>query len=621
MEKCTPCLPVAFYQNAALLFGLACPGEDGHYHGEDETATGFHFRQSRFVLVGEESVATDTPHQYLQGFRQKTELRAGAFQSTDFSPMGGLTWSFADLAHLLGLDDDLSRFALYLFISRHPVQFHHKNGLIRLHTPSEQQALLVAEEQLQARKQFLKQIEDFLAGGELQDETSDKLYAELPFLGQSGESRDLYRLITHTWNQLEPAEAVLQFRKLCSELPDTLDPLVAASGIPVGFAPGLFSEPMQVSQSRYNGRQVFTIDDEETRDYDDAISFEHTSEGYRLGVHVADVTALLPWGGKLCQEAGKRVSSFYAVQDTVPMFPPRYSEGEFSLIKGERKAVLSIYLELDAEGTPLKTHISREQVEVTENYTYKQIDAQLGQEPFTLLWRFAQDLKSRRDVQETGERQRYHYYFRSMQGTLQLKRIDHESPARIMVEEFMILFNSGLADYALRMKVPVLFRNVSQNGGTGDRNLPSQAYLSTTPDFHPGIGTAAYLHATSPIRRFTDLINHYQITAALENQTPPLATDALDKLVEPIAQRLNLLKELSHHNDRWWCLKYIEERFLYVPMDVFLRGMGKGVLRLEILPWGKQVMAKSSSYPREDLFKVVFTAIDWEKLTAEVDIL
>lgn len=621
MEKCTPCLPVAFYQNAALLFGLACPGNDGQYCGEDETGAVFHFRQSRFVLVGEQSVATADPQAFLQDFRQKVEHQAESFHPAAFNTLGAEVYSLAELTKLLQLVGDPAQFALYLFISRNPVLFQHKNGLIRLLTPEEQQAHRAAEEQQQARKHYLKQIEGFMAGDNLPEEVRDKLYSELPFLGQANENRDLQRLITHTWKELNPAEALLKFRKLCGEMPEHLDPLVASSGIPVGFAPGLYSQPLRTPTSSFEGREVFTIDDEETRDYDDAISLAPTPEGFRLGVHVADVASLLPWGGKLFQEAEKRISSFYAVQETVPMFPPSYSEGELSLVKGEKRAVLSIYQEFDREGTPLASHLAREQVYVAENHSYKQVDARLADEPFASLWRLAQALKARRDVQENGDRQRYHYYFRSQKGVLQLKRIDHESPARIMVEEFMILFNSRLADFALRKNVPVLYRNINQHGGTGDRALPSQAYLSSTPDFHPGIGTAAYLHATSPIRRFTDLINHFQISAAMENQTFPLATEELDKLVEPIEQRLNLLKELSHHNDRWWCLKYIEEHYLNEPLDVFLRGMSKGVLRLEILPWGKQVFARSSSYPREDLFKVVFVAIDWDKLTGEVDIL
>ncbi|MBP7310296.1 MAG: RNB domain-containing ribonuclease, partial [Candidatus Cloacimonetes bacterium] len=158
-------------------------------------------------------------------------------------------------------------------------------------------------------------------------------------------------------------------------------------------------------------------------------------------------------------------------------------------------------------------------------------------------------------------------------------------------------------------------------GGTGNESYPSQAYLSTLPEFHPGIGSAAYLHATSPIRRYTDLVNHYQILALLEGKAAPFSEDDLQLKIGIIEKKLFMLKELSHRSNRFWCLKYIAAKYLYEPLDVCYRGALRDLIRLEIIPWGFQILAKCDHHPQGEFFKVAVHAIDWEKGIVMADIL
>nr|MBP7310595.1 RNB domain-containing ribonuclease [Candidatus Cloacimonadota bacterium] len=545
-------VPVAYYQNRAIIMGLASPAEGGAWCGVDEKGMDFCFSASRFVIMGT-AINTDLEAPaYLSGFRMQIEAEITRLGNMIPEILASGPARLEEIALKLNAKSNSQIFAIYFILVGDPLRFQQKHGVFRLNNAEEQEQIRAAQKSKAERAEFLEEVQSFISGAKLSAETQHQLYEELPLLAQEDGNKDLQRLISAKYPELDLPKAVQKLRLSCGELDPDTDPIVAASGIPVGFSDLNLSEKLLETQAAAGSTVIFSIDDEETRDYDDALSFESLESGYRVGIHVSNVASRLDLQGYLQREACRRGASFYAVNQVIPMLPSRYSEQDLSLVAGTVRPVLSLYLQVDKQGEIVDTELKSEALTVESNLSYRQVDKQIAAEPFATIMRFCEKHQASRDVETQGDKQRYYYYFRMVKDELLLKVIDNSSPARMMVEELMIIFNSRLAELAMANGLPVIYRNVNRYGGTGNESYPSQAYLSTLPEFHPGIGSAAYLHATSPIRRYTDLVNHYQILALLEGKAAPFSEDDLQLKIGIIEKKLFMLKELSHRSNRFW---------------------------------------------------------------------
>lgn len=611
---------VAFYQSRLLVLGLITEAQDSRYRVYSESGDCGWFNAVRFVLVGNGSYALDNVPSSLQKFKEALSKDAEHVTKLDFGFLKDAL-CLDDAAARLGLSTDSAVFALYLHLKDHPEMFSHKKDAFRLKSAEEQQAFQAEDMIGRERETYLCQVREFLAGKEISATTMDRLYTELPEILIDKKYRDLQRMMRDAMPELSTEEAVTRLRLKCGELSPNIDPAIAISGIPVGFSPLLQAEKLLPCAPGAGAVTAFCIDDEDTRDYDDAISLEPLGDGWRLGIHVSAAAARIAPSGNLFSEAMRRASSLYATNAVVPLLPPEYSEQELSLIAGQSRATVSLYITMDASFAITERQFILETIAISHNYCYRQVDKSINSTPFAPLLRISNKLKDARQSTHGTDKQRYYYYLKEVKGVLQLRRIDNDSPARLIVEELMIEFNSSFAAYAQEHGCPMIYRNITRFGSADDENPASQAYLSTKAEFHPGIGASAYLHASSPIRRVTDLLNQYQMIALLKADAPLFTVTMLEEAIGSIENRLLLLREVGHKSQRYWLLKYIEQEFLHVPLDACMRGETHGKLRLEIIPWGMQVLAVCDSYPRTDTFKLVIYAVDWEDLTVKADII
>ena len=126
---------------------------------------------------------------------------------------------------------------------------------------------------------------------------------------------------------------------------------------------------------------MVTIDDETARDFDDAVSLEPAEKGgFRLGVHIADVSQYVREGRALDREALKRATSTYLVDRVIHMLPPLLSEKLCSLQAGEERLALSVFIDLAANGEVLSSSFHPSLIKVTERLTYRQVAAFLAGE-------------------------------------------------------------------------------------------------------------------------------------------------------------------------------------------------------------------------------------------------
>ncbi|MBU1740268.1 MAG: ribonuclease R [Proteobacteria bacterium] len=349
------------------------------------------------------------------------------------------------------------------------------------------------------------------------------------------------------------------------------------------FSPAILDEAASVSTAAtdWTGREdlrnldVVTIDGALTTDYDDALSIEVLDSGWRLGVHIADVAAMIEPGSVLDIEASRRGTSLYLPEARIPMLPETLSEGRLSLLEGQERPAVSVFGELDRAGRVRHFEVKLSRVRVGRRLTYDTADQDLATDP---------------DLQAMYEAARAFRDWRGAQGAfflplpevqvqvdrdknIEVKKYARETPARQLVAEAMILANYLVACWLEDNDVPCIYRTQSMPGSeivTGDeedlflhfsqRRLLQRVELLTSPAPHSSLGVPNYTHFTSPIRRYFDLIVQRQLTGSLGGRGPVYSTEELAEnvvYVEPLVRQAARVTQLRH---RYWILKLLGQK-------------------------------------------------------------
>ena len=359
--------------------------------------------------------------------------------------------------------------------------------------------------------------------------------------------------------------------------------------LPGKFPPSVFKELGLLPSGKEVGRiaseekradlrnlDAVTIDGAEAKDYDDAISLEMLPRGgYRLGVHIADVSQYVREGKAVDREARERSTSTYLVDRAVHMLPPLLSEDLCSLKAGEDRLSLSVLIDLSAAGEMKRYRFSPAVVRVARRLTYPQVEAYLeAGEPPGGDPSFPGAMLERMDRLAALLRQK-----RLRRGALDLDipepqfildpagavlRVERRRPGRSesLIEEFMILANEVVAAHFAEEQLPLLYRvhavpaeeklaalretllmlgdplaaklprfradhlKMLLEGSRGRdaevlirylilRSLP-QARYSTANEGHFGLASRCYCHFTAPIRRYPDLVVHRILKESLK---------------------------------------------------------------------------------------------------------
>ncbi|MCB0339724.1 MAG: RNB domain-containing ribonuclease, partial [Bdellovibrionales bacterium] len=328
-----------------------------------------------------------------------------------------------------------------------------------------------------------------------------------------------------------------------------------------------------------------TIDDLTTRDMDDALSIERTASGYSLGVHISDVSALVPPGSALDLDAKSRGVSLYLPESTINMLPDTLSEDKLSLVSGEVRLCISFLFELDSFHHVVSSQIKASRIRVRQRLSYDQVDAVLERrsdeslEPIRELvemlyqvsteyeaWRIDRGaLKlSRKDV---------NVFVRSGGDDFELVEFDEASPARSLVGELMVLANSTCAEFCAKNDLVILYRgqpsseevspselNQIPSGPAYEYALRSKLKRSVTafsPQPHASLGLNAYTQATSPIRRYADLCAQRQLLHFLSYGKGFYSLEAFEQIAAELDHPLTVAKAVNRYSKRYWLLKYL----------------------------------------------------------------
>ncbi len=340
--------------------------------------------------------------------------------------------------------------------------------------------------------------------------------------------------------------------------------------LPTEFPEDVIDQANRISETvdaqKLEGREdlrkkfIITIDPDDARDFDDAIHVEKIeNSGWRLGVHIADVAAYVEPSSVLDREARRRGNSVYLPDRVVPMLPERLSNGVCSLNPGVDRLTHSVFIQFDKNGIAKSARFARSVIRSAHRLTYKQAYAILKSPPPNKLseqlhvaWELASLLRRKRfehgsldldfpevkvRLDETGK-------------PVHLERIENDESHQL-IEECMLAANEAVARELKRRAIPTVYRVhenpdpeklaeyrdfvLSFNYKVGDlthrpelqrllasiRGKPEEQALkigllkslkraryAPQPLGHYGLAKPNYLHFTSPIRRYADLVVH-----------------------------------------------------------------------------------------------------------------
>lgn len=368
------------------------------------------------------------------------------------------------------------------------------------------------------------------------------------------------------------------------------------------------------------GLPLMTIDGTGTLDYDDAISIDTRGDQHFLGIHIVDVGHYIKRGDAIDLEAMARASSIYMPDRKIPMLPPQLAEGLCSLKADHVRPAISVMIKLNPKADVIDYEIVPSYIRVKEQLTYYAVNSMAdGNGDIIILRDIAERLRRRRLAQGAVQISLPEInVMLGENGDVTVNTVNRESPARVIVEELMILANGLMAGFLAGRNMPAIFRTqpepkerlYKEEDGTlyqnySQRRLLSRFVLSATPERHSGLGMDAYVTATSPIRKYFDLVTQRQIRSTFGMETPYTA-DELRHVMQMLEEPMRTVGMIQFRRKRYWLLKYLETQIgtTYQALVVFRRRNNYQVLIPDYMLECNLPLSSSFDLKPEDLIQV-----------------
>ena len=318
---------------------------------------------------------------------------------------------------------------------------------------------------------------------------------------------------------------------------------------------------------------TFTIDAEKTQDYDDAFSVIECSEDkLEIAIHITDLSSFVTPGDKLFEEAEERISSVYTIEESVPMFPESLSNDTFSLKAGEERNVFSYNFSISQNGTWKLTNVVRQIVRVWENLSYEHADQLIHEDRdfWGLLHKFCQLAQEKRMENGALNMARKEFEFDiSNPEQVSILKLNRNSPSSRIIEELAIAVNRETGRLFHEAEFPGIYRTQSsykivKEPEYENQQLPENirvepARLTTIAGTHAGLGCEVYMHATSPIRRFVDLLTQHQLNNLINDEEPVYSSEDMMRWAEAITLRQRKYNRAEKNILQYWKFKYLHQ--------------------------------------------------------------
>lgn len=472
----------------------------------------------------------------------------------------------------------LEKTTLLLRLHGAPIYFHRRGrGRYRAAPPEILQAALAAQEKKQRAAAQTDEWAQAIAAGQLPDEVAQ---AAMSLVTKPDKN-------SQVWKALEAACALRQTspERLLLESGAWPHALALHKGrfLTTHFPRGTGFAPCEVPDI---GRELplaevdaYSVDDISTTEIDDALSVTRLADGLlRVGIHIAAPGLSVTKDSALDKLARARMSTVYMPGDKIPMQPDEVIAA-FSLDEGRPVPALSLYVIANPETGEILSHETRlERVSVRANLRHNALDAFITEESLadpTLelphndwirpLWQLALALCKQREIvrgkPENNNRVEYSFYVDGDPddpgSTVRIVPRLRNAPLDRLVAEYMILANSTWGGLLSTHGLPGIYR--SQQTG--------RVRMSTHALPHEAIGVPQYAWCTSPLRRYVDLVNQWQLIAAIDHGvSAPLVApfkprDAdLFAIIGGFESQYVAWHDFQNNMERYWCLRWLQQQ-------------------------------------------------------------
>ena len=331
------------------------------------------------------------------------------------------------------------------------------------------------------------------------------------------------------------------------------------------------------------GLLTFSIDDRETRDRDDALSVEILDGGnaYRIGIHITDVGALIPPGSALDIEADRRMSSLYLPEQTISMLPHPVSTDRGSINPGETRAAMSLVAELTSDAELTGWKVTPSIIRSDHALSYQEADRIIADSAHPLyseldaLYQLSERLRAQREARGALNFDRDELSVKvDSDGEISVAVIPRNAPARNLVQEYMVLCNSLLAQYCSEAELPAPFRSQDTPDVSDiEAQFPpghlrsylmlrrlKPAIVATKPGAHGGLGLRAYTQATSPLRRYPDLMVQRQISHHLRTGETLYDNESVTSIAHRADTQIRQMSRIENQRRQYFFLKWLDAR-------------------------------------------------------------
>ncbi|MDJ0733445.1 MAG: ribonuclease R [Nostocaceae cyanobacterium] len=530
------------------------------------------------------------------------ELLVEEGETVNPTQMANLLFSESEAAHC---------YAAYCLLSEDTIYFKHKGDVYEPRTAAQvaerKHQLEVEAQKVQGQQEFLTRMEQALNGEVVEWQRYDRQRLEAlekyaTLLADTANNKSLNpdafiraypppAQVLETMNMVgRPATPPAAFQLLvdlgCWSPHENL--FLRRSSIPVQFP----SKVLEVAQQRLDSHppdldvdrldltnlKVYTIDDESTTEIDDGLSWELLPDGSeRLWIHIADPTRWLIPEDDLDLEARKRGSTVYLPTGMIPMFPEVLATGPMSLVQGLVCYALSFGIVLDETGAVKDYSIYASRIKPTYRLTYEDVDEMLelaveAEPEIAAIAKWAKQRKTWRYNQGAISINMPEAMIKVKGEEINIDILE-DSYSRQLVAEMMILVGEVAARYGQVHNIPLPFRGQPQPELPPDEELiqlPAglvracamrrcmpKSEMSMTPLRHAGLGLDTYTQATSPIRRYSDLLTHFQLKAHLRGESPPFSAEQLREVLMSVTSTTQELTMVERQTNKYWALEYL----------------------------------------------------------------
>jgi exoribonuclease-2 len=330
-------------------------------------------------------------------------------------------------------------------------------------------------------------------------------------------------------------------------------------------------EPAEPAGDDLTGLPTFTIDSAESQDLDDAITIVAEGTSFRVFVHVADVARWVKPGSALDDWALSQAESVY-LPEAVYHLMPRDLVMRVSLFPLVRRSAFTLSCVVTQDGEVVDPVFSRGAVLSRERLDYEEADRRIREDDAWRPWsRLAERLQARRESRGAAITLLPDLVIRVTPEGIETRLMATDTPSHRLVAELMIVYNEQIARYFRQRGIPGIYKTQPPSDGPlqlppADDPLhfprvvrmlrPSAAGLD--PDPHTFLGVEAYAQATSPIRRYQDLLHQRQLEAALAGTAPPYSREDLLRLYPNLEMRANEVRQVQRRRRRYWLLRKLD---------------------------------------------------------------